>query len=452
MLDRGGVWGAALLVAVGACGGSDGATGAAASTTAVGSSGGHGGATTTSGGGGAASQGGAGGATTPAGGAGGATVTETGTSVTPEQYGSLVDEGRVQGDLAFVTGERTPGSAHWKAVQDRCASVFTAAGLDVELYDYGTGVDVVGVKKGGSRPDERVLVGAHYDHIAGCAGADDNATGVADVLEAARVLTVSGPPFARTLVLVCFDEEETGYLGSKAFAARAASLGEKYVHVTVLDMIGYASDAPGSQEFPDAIAGAFPDIYADVKADQMRGDFLLVAHNVIATKGASLLEQYVRTFGGRVERAAIPPAYEGYGDLRRSDHAAFWDHGYPALSAGDTAEYRNPYYHCKGGEDSIATLNVPFLITNVKATIASTAALLAEADAPATTCADLCAGIGGATPAEISCAAGVLDGKGYPVGSTKECAQVASAAECSACVAALGVTDVDCGATKAACF
>src|SRR5690606_20146741 len=134
-----------------------------------------------------------------------------------------VEAARYQADLEAIAMPREPESAHWQAVQDLCAERLEGLGFTVERHAYATGVNVIGVREGTSEPQRRVLVGAHYDHIAGCAGADDNASGVAGALEAARVLAMAS--FPRTLVVACWDEEERGLIGSRAYAERARTNG-----------------------------------------------------------------------------------------------------------------------------------------------------------------------------------------------------------------------------------
>src|SRR5205823_1076260 len=99
------------------------------------------------------------------------------------------EQARYVKDLEFVAKERTPGSPHWKEVQDLCATRFKDLGFMVELEEYATGVNVIGTRVGADTPIDIVSIGAHYDHIPGCPGADDNATGVAGLLEVARVLS-----------------------------------------------------------------------------------------------------------------------------------------------------------------------------------------------------------------------------------------------------------------------
>ncbi|HEY4058333.1 MAG TPA: M28 family peptidase, partial [Kofleriaceae bacterium] len=152
----------------------------------------------------------------------------------------MVDSSRYGADLAGITGDRTHGNAHWMETQDRCAQRFEELGYTVERYAYATGVDVVGVLPGTTTPDERVYISAHYDTVTMCSGADDNGTGIAGVLEAARLLAMT--PHKRTLVVGCWDEEERGLIGSKAYVTRAKSANEKIVGSFVFEMIGYKSE------------------------------------------------------------------------------------------------------------------------------------------------------------------------------------------------------------------
>ena len=108
-----------------------------------------------------------------------------------------VDHSRLLADVEWIAKPRPPGSSHWRAVQLHCERTLRRYGFEVELHRDATGVNVIGVRSGGSQSHEQVVVGAHYDHLPGCPGADDNASGVAGALELARTL---GPvDFQRTL-------------------------------------------------------------------------------------------------------------------------------------------------------------------------------------------------------------------------------------------------------------
>jgi len=190
--------------------------------------------------------------------------------------------------------------------------------------------------RGGSRPDEIVVVGAHYDSVRGAPGANDNGSGVAAVLELAYAFRDWRP--ARTWRLVLFVNEEppfyqTDQMGSRVHAARARSRGERIVAMYSLETIGWYSDAPGSQHYPFPFSWFYPD----------RGDFLAFVGN-LPSRG--LLHATVATFRTHAQfpsdGVAAPAFIPG---VDWSDHGSFWDAGYPALMVTDTAPYRYPHYH-----------------------------------------------------------------------------------------------------------
>jgi Zn-dependent M28 family amino/carboxypeptidase len=202
--------------------------------------------------------------------------------------------------------------------------------------------------KGTSRPDEIVIVGAHYDSVSGCPGADDNATGVAALLELARGMVASRP--ARTVRFVGFVNEEppffqTAAMGSLRYAATSRERGEQIVAMISVESVGYYADAPGSQRYPFPFNLFYPST----------GDFIAFVANVGSRR---LLHQAMRSFRDHArlpsEGAAAPAWIEGIG---WSDHWAFWQHGYRAIMVTDTALFRNPHYHTAG--DTPDTIDYP---------------------------------------------------------------------------------------------
>jgi Zn-dependent M28 family amino/carboxypeptidase len=189
-----------------------------------------------------------------------------------------------------------------------------------------------------------LLVGAHYDGPPHSPGADDNATGVAVLLELARRWRHQPP--RRPVWLVAFDQEEEGLLGSRALAAQLRA-DDQPLHLMVsLEMLGFTSP---SQRYPHPAMGW---LYG------RRGDFLAL----VANGGAlPLLPGLARRVGRHVTTKVLPVPLRGrpLPDTRRSDHSPFWDQGYNALMATDTAFLRNPHYHRPS--DTIATLDLPFL-------------------------------------------------------------------------------------------
>jgi hypothetical protein len=293
---------------------------------------------------------------------------------TPLALAECVERDFYVADLEFIAQPREPGSAHWQAVQDLCVERFTAAGFEVDLHTYATGVNVVGRKLGTTLPDEQILVAAHYDHIPGCNGADDNATGTAAVLELARVLGQRDYP--RTLVVACWDEEEDGLIGAEAYVALATTAGDQIMFNYNFEMIGYYDDAPESQTVPDGFELLFPEQVETLTANEYRGDFLAVVVDETGVPQVEPLLAHAATFGLSAVLLPVPEDLKNsplLADLRRSDHAAFWEANIPAVMLTDTSEFRYDNYHCQSGEDAVEFLDHDFSTKIVQATVGSAA-------------------------------------------------------------------------------
>lgn len=193
---------------------------------------------------------------------------------------------------------------------------------------------------GGEKQDEVIVIGAHYDTVWLTPGADDNASGVAGLLEIARAL--AGNRFERTLRLVAFCNEEepfygTDEMGSQISAQRSRARGEKIVAMFSLEMIGYYSNERGSQRYPDVIRHLYPE----------RANFIAFVANLESRK---MLHQAIARF--RKERVfpsegMVAPEWL-VPDIRRSDNASYWKYNYPAAMITDTSNYRNHRYHGVG--------------------------------------------------------------------------------------------------------
>ncbi|MBK8713539.1 MAG: M28 family peptidase [Nannocystaceae bacterium] len=292
----------------------------------------------------------------------------------PEALAGCVDADAWADDLAFVAAPRVPGAPHWQEVQDLCADRLTALGYETVRYDYGSGVDVIGRRVGATAPNEVVLIGAHYDHIADCDGADDNASGVAAALEIARILAMG--QFDRTTMIACWDEEETGLDGSVAFVDAAAGGSDEFVMYFNFDGIGYRSTAENSQTVPTGFDLVFAEQYANLMTNGFKGDFIALIANSTAHDAAQALYEQATGLGVTAVVLEIPAGAETsdlFADLRRSDHAAFWDGGLPAVFATDTANFRNPHYHCMGGPDDVVDIDQAFAVGVTAATAAAAA-------------------------------------------------------------------------------
>jgi Zn-dependent M28 family amino/carboxypeptidase len=192
-----------------------------------------------------------------------------------------------------------------------------------------------------------ILIGAHYDGVMGSSGADDNASGVAALLELGRSLT-SDPP-RHPLRLVAFDLEEWGLIGSRAYAAHLQDNKTPLRLMISLEMVGYCDPTPGSQTYPFGLSAWYPN----------RGDFIALVGHLFSIRDMRQLSRTFRQIDLPCEwlasglRGHIVPA------TRLSDHAPFWDAGYRAMMVTDTSFLRNPNYHTEG--DRPATLDYDFL-------------------------------------------------------------------------------------------
>ena len=178
-------------------------------------------------------------------------------------------------------------------------------------------------------------------------------------------------PHDRTLVVACWDEEERGLIGSKAYVARAKAASEAIVLALVFEMIGYRSDAPMSQKTDPQLEAMFPDAGAQMKANDYRGDFALVVNDETAAAAVADM-QAVATERRPADRQPLP-ARRPQGRARPAaplDHAPFWDADYPALFITDTADYRNPHYHCYNSTaDALADIDFDFAVANTKVVV-----------------------------------------------------------------------------------
>lgn len=181
-----------------------------------------------------------------------------------------------------------------------------------------------------------VVVGAHYDSVEGTVGANDNASGVAAILELARSLQQT--KLRRGVRFVLFVNEEppffqTDQMGSLVYAKRSHGEGTRVSAMISLETLGFYSDVPGSQQYP-AILGLF---YPS------RGDFIGFVSN---QESRNLVRHAVRSFRETAkfpsEGVAAPSNWPGIG---WSDQWSFWQHGYPAIMVTDTAAFQYPYYH-----------------------------------------------------------------------------------------------------------
>ncbi len=204
-----------------------------------------------------------------------------------------------------------------------------------------------------NRQNRPILIGAHYDTVPGSPGADDNASGVAVLLELGRLLKES--PGNWPIQLVAFDMEEYGLLGSRAYAAHLKQQRQKLRLMLGLEMLGYRSSDPRSQSYPLYSPGLrllYPD----------RGDFIGLIGNLRAIPDLRHLRRAMQPIQPECYWLPVPLLGWAVPDTRRSDHSPFWDRGDRAIMVTDTANLRNPNYHKPS--DTLETLDLDFLTQN----------------------------------------------------------------------------------------
>lgn len=297
-----------------------------------------------------------------------------------------VEMERYVADVEAMAVVRPTGSAASLTVRQSIVTRLEELGFDVEIDEsIGRGANVIGRLEGESAAGELVVLSAHYDGTPLCEGADDNATGVAGVLEAARVLAMT--EHDRTLVVALWDEEEYGQIGSWNWTEEVAVNNAPIVVSLVFEMIGYTDDTPDSQHLPAGFGALFPEVGAAMDANENRGNFLALVANPPSGPFADMMVEAGNELGLLTvpvhvnEAFALAPTTS---DLRRSDHEAFWAFEYPAIMVTDTSEFRYPGYHCDDGPDTPDRLDHLFGTRTIASAVVVAATSL-QADGPAAT-------------------------------------------------------------------
>ena len=243
--------------------------------------------------------------------------------------------------LSVDLGERStakPGSL-------QAAAAYIEAELQREGYPAVEYTYLIGSQKvsniqatltGSDEKAGEIVVGAHYDSVAGTVGANDNATGVAATLELARQLR--GSRLHHTVRFLFFVNEEppffqTEEMGSLVYAEETRRKDVNVAAMISLETIGYYSDAPRSQKYPPILGLFYP----------TRGNFI----GFVGTpESRDLVRRCVRDFRKNSlfpsEGVDAPASWTGVG---WSDHWSFWQQHDPAIMITDTAIFRYPYYH-----------------------------------------------------------------------------------------------------------
>jgi hypothetical protein len=237
--------------------------------------------------------------------------------------------------------------------------------------------NIIAVLPGSVHPEQVFVVGAHFDTVAGTPGADDNASGVAAVLEIARLLADTHPPF--TIEFIAFTLEELYMVGSYAYVQDAVQHGKQFTGMICFDMIGYTCETPGCQNpmygIPDCLT-------VDPQGGNV-GDYAVTLVNDPSAELLTDCDHVAESYIPDLPRVRMQVAANGGCTIltRRSDHVPFWDYGFRAIEFFDTYGDRNPYYHT--ANDRLSILNMTFCRQITQTALAMIlGSSLADIDAP----------------------------------------------------------------------
>ncbi len=240
-----------------------------------------------------------------------------------------------------------------KAAEDYVFSTFQRLGYAPQRRGHTCmGQEVSNIVAGEPAAGGYYVLGAHFDTVAGTPGADDNASGVAVLLEVARLARSFQPPRPWTFIGFTCEEPpafDTPQMGSRVYARQARQRGAEILGMLCLEMVGYYRSQPRSQELPLSLR---------LLGYPTTGDFIGLVSDWPSKPLLKRLEAALKGGGSLpVVTLALPPGGQILlPEARLSDHANFWDAGYPAVMLTDTAFMRNPHYHGEG--DVMANLDL----------------------------------------------------------------------------------------------
>jgi len=231
-----------------------------------------------------------------------------------------------------------------KAAADYVFQNFAAMGYAPRRQTFiYLGEEVGNIIAGDENPDGYYILGAHYDTVAGTPGADDNASGMAVLLEVARLARNLARP--KPWAFIGFTCEEppaffTPSMGSRVYAKQARKQQAKILGMLCLEMVGYYSQLPGSQSLPLPLR---------LMGYPTTGNFIGLVSDRRSRPLMVRLEAAIKA-GGVLPAVTLAVPLGGHllPEVRLSDHANFWDEGYPAVMLTDTAFMRNLHYHGPG--------------------------------------------------------------------------------------------------------
>ena len=331
-------------------------------------------------------------------------------ATTADEYARAVSSEKIQAHVEALPGPRNRlhAPAAMEEAETYVAGVLRATGWTVErrpyvlhdvrgfrdfdddadgfmrIYERLEGANLVATRRADDSRRGAIVVGAHLDTVRDSPGADDNGSGVAGVLELARLLEEE--PVEREIVLAVFDMEELGFVGSRVLASELNAELE-IGGVLVFESIGFSSHDRGSQKLPPGVGTVYRGQVRRIRARDFVGDWTLVIYRDHSRDLARAYGESLAHLAGPdgVVLARDPVDLPGLGTIlrrvvpwvqhfSRSDHQPFWELGVPAIQITDTADFRNERYH--GADDTPETLDYD-LIARVVAATATTVRRLA---------------------------------------------------------------------------
>lgn len=325
-------------------------------------------------------------------------------AIAVEMY-EQANEMRIRADVEHIAKPRNRYDAPAEAqlVQQYIFDEFRAAGWHTELSDFTfmnvagvdhpdgnthkstihqevRGVNVIARKHGRGR-NPAIIIGAHYDTVPGSPGADDNASGVAALLELSRLL--GRVETQREIVLAALDAEEIGIFGARALAADLRK-NTKVSFALIFESIGFFVNSPDTQALPPYVGYLYPGQVAKMRRRRFAGDWALavfrrdsaavaqcfgevLAHVTSSPTAITVRDPADIPVIGRLISRIAPFAK----DFMRSDHIELWKARIPTIMVTDTANFRNPNYH--GSGDTPDTLDY----ASIRSIAAASAALCA---------------------------------------------------------------------------
>jgi len=275
--------------------------------------------------------------------------------------GASADAARLRAHVEALSTRFLPRDFDHPENLDRAAAYIgdslRASGAAVEDQPYTVGSRTYRnvLARIGPETPERIVVGAHYDAAGDQPGADDDASGVAGLLELARLLSAAPPPLRVDLAAYTLEEPPNFGEDTMGSAVHAGFLAARTARVRLMisvEMIGTFSDAPGSQSYPLFFGLFYPSTANFIAVVGKWGQGAAIDEVARALRLASELP---------VETLSAPAFVTG---VDFSDHRSFWENGYTAVMVTDTAFYRNPRYHT--ADDRLETLDFARMAEVVK--------------------------------------------------------------------------------------